>query len=76
MGDFLNIAAEAFAKVCEYVGVGDLHSQVGVGDLLNELGALHCGDKKLGGRARGTVSLVDGAREILLDDWGVDLPQR
>ena len=75
MSHFLNIASEAFAEVCEHVGVRDFHGQVGVGDLLDELGALHGGDEKLGGRAIGTVPGVDGALEILLEDWGVDLPQ-
>lgn len=75
MSDFLNIAAEALAEVREHVGVRDLHCQIGVGGLLDELGALHGGKKKLGGRARGTVSVVDGALEILLEDRGVDLSE-
>ncbi len=75
MSDFLNIAAEAFADVCEHVGVRDLHCQIGVGGLLDEFSALDGRKKKLGERTRGTVSVVDGALEILLEDRGVDLSQ-
>lgn len=68
MSDFLNIAAKAFAEVCEHVGVRDFQCQIGVGGLLDELGALHGEEEARGAYERdsygcgwGTGNLVGGS---------------
>src|SRR6267154_1428218 len=75
MRHFLDIGADFFAEIGDYIGVADFQREKRIGSMLDELGAIDGGDEEFRLVARRTGSIVHRAAKTLFKDGAVNLPE-
>src|SRR5262249_7552996 len=75
VGDFLDVGADALAKIGNNVGVADLQSEERIRGVFDELGAVDGGDQEFRGIIRRAGAVVHRAVECAIENRAIDLTQ-
>jgi len=74
-GYFLDVGADAFAKIGDDVGVTDFQGQERVGCVLDKFGAADGGQEKFAAGCTRAFAGVDRAMKFLFEDGTIDLAE-